>query len=194
MTNFVLDEPAIRNCVLPMTSEQYRFMGESGLLENNVELIRGFIVKKMPKPPLHTLLVKRLQGALVGLLPTNYFVRKEEPLALQNSEPEPDLALAIGSAEQYAQNHPSGAETLLVCEVALSSLALDRKKAELYAEADIPHYWLVNGVEMRLEAYSTPEQGVYTHCTILAFNESITVPFAAGNALHLSTIFPHPAE
>ena len=188
--NFLLDEPEIRSRFAPITPEQYRFMGESGLLGANVELINGFILEKMPKSPLHTTTVARLQAALMLALSQDLFIRKEEPLALTLSEPEPDIAVVYGHADAYAARHPGGEETLLVVEVALSSLALDRKKAEVYAAAGIPCYWLVNLADKTIEVYTAPQQSVYASCVVLGRGDTLTIPFGSDGALPLSAIFP----
>ena len=46
-------------------------------------------------------------------------------------------------------------------EVAVSSVALDRENASLYAEAEIAEYWIVLGEREEIEAYRRPENGVY---------------------------------
>jgi hypothetical protein len=43
-----------------------------------------------------------------------------------------------------------------VVEVALSSLAVDRPKAALYARAGIPAYWIVNLVDEQIELHEDP--------------------------------------
>jgi hypothetical protein len=42
----ILDNPAVRQAVLPVTVEQYHRWGESGLIRENTELLRGIIVEK----------------------------------------------------------------------------------------------------------------------------------------------------
>jgi Uma2 family endonuclease len=69
-----------------------------------------------------------------------------------DSVPEPGLALVAQPTR--ADRHPTTA--VLVVEVACSSRAVDRgRKAELYAAAGIPTYWLVDldlrAVELRVD-------------------------------------------
>jgi len=94
--------------------------------------------------------VKRLES-VVG---ANYHVRKEEPLTLADSEPEPDVAVVQGTPEDYRTEHPSTAE--LVIEVAIATLELDRDKADLYAAAGVPEYWIVIPEEQAVEVLRTP--------------------------------------
>jgi Uma2 family endonuclease len=83
-------------------------------------------------------------------------VRPRLPLALgDDSEPEPDIAVVIGSTRDYRDAHPTTA--LLILEVADSSLAFDRaNKARVFARAGIADYWLINLVDNVLEVRRFP--------------------------------------
>ena len=60
-----------------------------------------------------------------------------------DSCPEPDISWV--KARRYLDSHPTGADTLLLIEVADSSVKSDRTdKADLYAEAGIQEYWVVD--------------------------------------------------
>ena len=73
--------------------------------------------------------------------------------------PQPDLAVINGQEEDYYDEHPSTA--LWVMEVAVSSRALDRVKASLYAEAGIQEYWILLADEEAVEVYTVPQNGKY---------------------------------
>jgi Uma2 family endonuclease len=71
------------------------------------------------------------------------------------SEPEPDLAVAPGTLRDYRCEHP--ARPVLVVEVAECSLRLDRnEKSSLYARAQLEDYWIVNLLAHVLEVYRQP--------------------------------------
>ena len=74
--------------------------------------------------------------------------------------PQPDLAVVAGQEEDYPDTHPSTA--LLVAEIAITSRALDREKAALYAEAQIGEYWILLVGEKAVEVHTLPKGGVYT--------------------------------
>ena len=60
-----------------------------------------------------------------------------------------------GNLENFVDRHPTGAEVALVIEVADVSLRVDRDlKADVYAEAEIPIYWLANVENQIMEIYS----------------------------------------
>lgn len=86
------------------------------------------------------------------------WVRKEDPLTLADSEPEPDVSVVTGKEEDF-QSHPTTA--LLVVEVSVSSLNEDREIADLYAENQVIEYWIVNGQERCIECYRDPVDGRY---------------------------------
>ena len=98
-------------------------------------------------------------------------VRREDPLTLADSEPEPDVAVVRGSEAEFFHAHPSTAE--LVIEVAVSSAALDRENARLYAEAGVKEYWIVLGVPRQLEVYREPKGGVYQEKTLVEFSDAV---------------------
>jgi Uma2 family endonuclease len=65
------------------------------------------------------------------------------------------VAVVRGDLRAYTAAHP--ADSVLVVEIALSSLALDREhKASLYARAGRPEYWILNLMERVLEVYRDP--------------------------------------
>ena len=86
-------------------------------------------------------------------------VRIQLPLALsEESEPEPDVAIV--PAGDYDEAHPGTA--LLVIEVAHASLAKDSSlKAELYAAAGIPEYWVVDIPHRVVQVHAAPAAGRY---------------------------------
>jgi Uma2 family endonuclease len=159
MNMSLLDKPQIREWLLPISVEQYHQLSEAGIISQNTELVRGVILKKMTKSPLHTYTVHVILQWLAAVLPAGVYVRKEEPLTLADSEPEPDLAVVRGSANNYRTGHPRTAH--LVIEVAVASLDLDREKAAIYAGASIDEYWIVIPERQQLEIYRQPSPTGY---------------------------------
>ena len=180
----VLDKDSVRNLVLPLSVEQYHCMSEIGLIPAKTELIEGVIIKKMTKSPLHAYLLHVLYDFFSARIPAGYSVRKEDPLTLAASEPEPDLAIVQGTVEDFKITHPNHAE--LVIEVAIASLDLDRKKTEIYATAGINEYWIIIPAEKKVEVYSKPMAGKYEIVTMYGENESINTGYGS---LDLKTLF-----
>lgn len=155
----ILEIPEVRARVSLLSVEAYDALTEMGALDKSAELIRGVIVKKMPKSPLHRALAKKIFLFLLALERAGFVAFIETPLRLADSVPEPDVMLVRGADSDYKTKHPTGAE--LVIEIAVSSVALDRENALLYAEAGVPEYWIVLGSEQRIEVYRQPENGIY---------------------------------
>ena len=146
------------------TREQYDRIVEAGVLgpDDEVELLDGQIVPKMPQNRPH-----RVATVLVGQVLRTAFgegvhVQEEKPLALSDvSEPEPDVAVVVGSPRDY-DPHPGPDSVRLLVEVADSSLLQDRiKKALVYAKAGIAEYWIVNLQDGILEVHRDPMSGAY---------------------------------
>jgi len=109
-----------------------------------------------PQSSPHYTAICLVEEALKAAFGTGWLVRPQGPIALdEQSEPEPDVAVARGQLRDYRGEHP--ARPVLIVEVALSSLALDRDhKGSLYARARVDDYWIVNLVDRVLEVYRQP--------------------------------------
>lgn len=142
-----------------MTIDQYEEMARLGVLDDpRVELINGFLVRKMTKRPLHSSTVGVLAELLRDITPDGWHLRIEQPIRLPNyDEPEPDLAVTRGKPGDYRQQHPSAEDVALVIEISESSLRVDRgDKLRAYARGGIAQYWIVNLVDRRIEAHGSP--------------------------------------
>jgi Uma2 family endonuclease len=164
--------PLYPETVRPLRRVEYERMVELGLFdEERIELLRGALVAMSPQKGPHANGAARLGEILIVALHGRAHVRQHSPLALSDdSEPEPDIAVvALGD---YTMAHPSTA--LLVVEVADSSLRKDRQvKADLYAEAGIAEYWILNVVDAVLEVYRDPAGDHYA--TVTSHTKSATV-------------------
>ena len=147
------------------TVGQYQEMIARGILtqESRVELLEGFIVRKMTRNPRHDSTIQRMFRPLLAIIPAGWDLRIQLALELSDSQPEPDFAVVRGSPDTFSDRHPTAADTALVIEVADSTLLRDQlDKSRIYATAGIPEYWVVNLVERQVEVYRTPRDGEYT--------------------------------
>lgn len=141
------------------TVDEYEQMIDKGILTEHerVELIRGEVVEKMVVGPLHSATVNRLTRLLTTRLFDWTIVSVQNPIVLDNSEPEPDIALLAPRDDFYAQSKPKASDVWLLIEVADASLAYDRDiKLPLYAQAGIQEYWIVNLEASIVEVYRQP--------------------------------------
>jgi Uma2 family endonuclease len=134
---------------LHLTLKEYRYMvarGAFDAINRKVELIRGEIVEMNPAGPVHNDLVAYLHDWSVRSTErSTLHIRGQSGIDIPQLEscPEPDVFWV--KARRYLDAHPTGSDTLLAIEVADSSLKADRtSKADLYAEAGIQEYWVVD--------------------------------------------------
>ncbi len=180
--NALLELPAIRERAMRFSIEEYHRLGELP-----VELLRGTIIEKMPKSPLHQFYVDRLRQILSGQISPDFTVRQEGPLTFADSEPEPDVAVVPGPAERYLAAHPTSA--VLAVEVAVSSLEVDRVKAAIYAEAGVEEYWIVCPDEKWVEVSRTPGAHGYAHTDRVSTPSVLTSSALPGVSVRLSSLF-----
>ena len=130
----------------------------------------------------HAVAVMQLSELLMRAAGGRAKVRVQLPFsASEVSLPEPDIAVVPPG--NYEGTHPAAA--VLVVEVAVESLRKDRHlKAELYARAGVPEYWIVNLVDRCIEVHAQPLQGTYTKVETIAAGGFVPLaPFEAAIAV-----------
>lgn len=145
--------------VMRLTLEDYHRLREACTLDagDPCEFLDGLLVETMIRRPPHDTALGLLQDRLAPVLPADVFLRNQSALTLTDGEPEPDLALVRGSRRDFADQHPGPEQTLLVVEIADTTLAQDRThKLKAYARHSIPQYWIVNLIDEQVEVYSNP--------------------------------------
>ena len=155
----LLTKPAFQKRALPLSVAAWHEMIAKNMVPKRSELIRGVIVEKTPKSILHVKLVGRLLQLLQSCVGSTHWVRKEDPLTLTDSEPEPDVSVVSGHETDYTA-HPVTA--LLTVEVSVSTLEEDREMALIYAEAGVAEFWIVNVRQQAIEVYREPTPAGYT--------------------------------
>lgn len=186
-----------------LSLDDYHWLIERGYFERNpilcdpVELIDGYLVEMSPNHPPHAFAVNRLSATLLLALHERAFLRTQSPITLktQQSEPEPDVVVVEPPDHKYMKRHPGPDDIFLVCEVADSSLAYDRKvKLDLYARAGIGEYWIINLNDQVLEVYRQPvvvgRRAAYQVRLELLPNQRITPLAFPDVEIALSEIFP----
>jgi Uma2 family endonuclease len=176
-----------------ITVGEYHRMIEAGILseDEHVQLIAGALVAMTPQGSSHAVVIQRLTAAFVRAVGDDLAVRPQLPLTLlDDSEPEPDLAVVRTADAPLAGPHPRSA--LLVVEVAADSLRLDRQsKAALYARAGIPEYWIVNLAESVIEVLLEPDPaaGAYRSRAVVAPGDSLAARSVPGLTVDVALLF-----
>lgn len=158
--------------------------------EARIQLVQGEIVEMTPQGAAHATTLLRLQKALDAIFREGHHVRAQLPLALgAHSEPEPDVAVVPGSLDDYREHHPTAAA--LVVEIADTTLDFDRsRKQEMYAQAQIPEYWIVNLVEGVLEVYREPQGPSYRTALRLGRDDAVAPLTAPDAQLKVGALLP----
>lgn len=176
-----------------LSVEQYHKMIRAGILTENdpVEFLEGWLVHKMPKNSPHSISTKLTRQTLERALPAGWYVETQEPITLQDSEPEPDVVVIRGSIRNYTEHHPTAQDVAFVVEIASSTLERDRRmKRRIYARAGIPVYWLVNLVENCVEVYTAPSgesvEADYQQLQVCSLADSVAVMIEGQEIAQLS--------
>jgi Uma2 family endonuclease len=114
-------------------------------LPPHTELIDGSLVLVSPQAHFHSLTLFVLEAALRHAAPSNLKVRREITVVLNDKQrPEPDISV-FDSEAMLTKTSIEGRGVQLVVEVVSpESRERDRKrKPQLYAEAQIQHFWLI---------------------------------------------------
>jgi Uma2 family endonuclease len=181
------------------TVQDYHRLVELGFLgeDDHIELIRGELIQMAARGTAHETCIRRLLRVLPQLVGDRATLQCQSPITIAfDGEPEPDFSIVQNRDDDYATAHPTPAETLLVIEVADSSLEYDRTvKLALYAEAGIRDYWLFNVLDRYLEVYSEPSEVVsgqfgYLNRQIVPTSAAIALPPYPEQVLELKMIFP----
>jgi Uma2 family endonuclease len=167
----IFDLPSVRARVSRVSVDEYHRQSEYNENGKRTELIRGFVIEKTSKSPLHETIARRLLRLINLTAGPGVLVSKDSPLTLRYSEPEPDLFVADGDENRFAKEHPHTAR--LVVEVAVTSADEDRELAGVYAEASVTEYWIVLAMERCVEVYRLPEAGQYQERRVYRLEEDL---------------------
>jgi len=173
--------------VWPLSIEAYHALGDAGLIPQETELLYGFVYRKMPKSPFHSFLVQSLMELIRPALPPGLFLRTEQPIACEDSEPEPDLSVVKGKAADFRLAHPRTAE--LVVEICVSSHEYDRSKLRAYARANVKECWLVLGPERQIEVHRQPLQDQFIERSVHGPGGVLASRVTPGLTLDLAALF-----
>lgn len=155
--------------------DDYHRMIEAGAFADwPVELLDGWLVPKMNHGSPHALAVQALTELLVPqFIGTDLVVRCQLPITLEQSEPEPDLAVVTRG---ITGRHPGLDEVIVAIEVANTPSRFDfTTKALIYARAGIPTYLVVDVVTERVVHHTRPSAEGYELVAVLHEGEVVEV-------------------
>lgn len=183
----VLDVPEIRELVSPLSVAEYHQLGEFNENGRRTELIRGILIEKMSKSPLHRFIADELRRILAAQITPEFTLFHQDPITTIDSEPEPDVMVVRGARTEFREVHPTTAE--LVIEVAVTSVEIDRVKAAIYAEARVKEYWIVCPEQKQLEVYREAGAEGYAERTTVEAPEVLECVALPGVRVDLGALF-----
>ncbi len=152
------------------TVDQYLKMIDIGLLttDDKTELLDGHLIRRMASNKPHDDGISFIQDYFTEKYFGKHTLRSERAIKLSDtSMPEPDYVVAVYREDKYKGIWPTPPDILLLVEVADSSLRDDRTiKQQLYAEAGIKEYWIVNIPNRQIELHLRPDLETKTYASI----------------------------
>lgn len=143
--------------------EQWHKLVNSGALAGlPIELLEGDIVEMSPEGIEHSATNRSIGDYLRDLLEGKAYISESHPITLDNSEPEPDIAVVRLPSSIYHQHHPYAEDIYWLIEVSNHTLAKDLEiKTTTYARNGIPEYWVVDLKNKQLIVHTQPDRDKY---------------------------------
>lgn len=162
--------------------------------DDDVELIDGMLVQKMPRNPPHRNITRRLTTIFDEVLPAGWFYLAQEAMTLDQSEPEPDGMVVRGLDTDYSDRNPSASDVALVIEVADTTLERDLvEKAAVYARGGVAIYWVVDVNAATVHVLCDPDSltGRYASRTSYSDPDSLSLDLDGRNLeVPFTRVFP----
>jgi Uma2 family endonuclease len=159
------------------------------------ELIDGDLIDKMGQNPPHASAIRLLFEWLVRMLRAE-LILVQLPIEVgaadrEASWPEPDVAVLAENKPDYRRRHPNGDELILVVEVADTTVLHDATtKRDLYAQAGVPEYWVLDIQGRKLIVHRALAQGRYERIQVLIERDTAALESHPDVSVQVSEILP----
>ncbi|MDJ0732082.1 MAG: Uma2 family endonuclease [Crocosphaera sp.] len=147
--------------------DEWHELVNSGILEGKpVELLEGEIIEMSPEGIEHSYTNQSVSDYLRDLLKDKAQIRESHPITLDNSEPEPDIAIVRLPETIYRHHHPYPQNIYWLIEVSNKTLKKDlEQKIITYARNRIPEYWVIDLKNKKLIVHTQLENNRYSQIT-----------------------------
>ena len=158
--------------------EEWHDLVESGVLAGKrVELLEGEIIEVSPEGIPHRNTNHKVVKYLRNLLDRVAEVYESHPITLDNSEPEPDIAIVRLPESIYDTHHPYPQDIYWLVEISNRTLNRDlENKSVTYARNGISEYWVVDLQNNKLIVHTNPKNDSYTQ--VLEYKTGAVSPLA----------------
>ena len=147
--------------------EEWHELVDSGVLEGKpVEFLEGEIIEVSPEGVEHSYTNSSVVKYLRNILSNLAEVRESHPITLDNSEPEPDIAVVRLPESIYRSHHPYPQDIYWLVEISNKTLKKDlEQKLVTYARNGIPEYWVIDLVNKKLITHTQLQGNSYSKIT-----------------------------
>jgi len=162
--------------------------------DGHYEILNGELYRKIGQDWPHSFALSALIRVFTRAVDESpAYVSAQQPVRVGSDAPEPDLAVISGPLDAR-QGHPEASDTLLVVEVAASSILRDRSiKAPIYAAGRAPVYWIVDLNASQVEVYTRPASGMYSEVRVFSYADELPIPFPGGPVVQVKDLIaPEP--
>ena len=181
---------SIRPAAKLWTVAEFHRLGELGVFEGRqAMLIDGSILEEGPMNPPHATALELAAEVLRSIFGPGWRMRSQLPILFgQATDPQPDFAFLRGSARDSAE-HPTTAE--LIVEISDTSLKYDTtEKADHYAAANIPEYWVLDLNGRQLLVFRDPTANGYGTKFTVPADGSVSPLAVPGATVALAALLP----
>ncbi len=145
------------------TIEKWHELVDSGVLDGQkVELLEQEIIYMSPEGIEHSATNRSINDYLRELLKGKAYISESHPITLDNSEPEPDIAVVRLPSTIYYNHHPYAEDIYWLIEVSNRTLTKDlEQKTITYARNGIAEYWVIDLQNNQVIVHTQPQDSKY---------------------------------
>ncbi len=160
------------------TIEKWHELVNSGVLDGQkVELLEQNIVNMSPEGIEHSYTTENVVIYLRNLFSNLAHVKESHPITLDNSEPEPDIAIVRLPETIYRHHHPYAEDIYWLIEISQRTLKKDlEQKSFTYARNGIPEYWVIDLQNKQVIVHTQPQDNKYLQ--VVTYQSGVISPLA----------------
>ncbi len=176
-----------------LTGTEFDAMVDRGAFDciegKKVELIRGDLRFMNPAGPIHDDYIDYLNHwSVTSTLKKQANIRVQCGFVCDDNRPEPDILWL--QPRRYGRTRPTAKDVMLLIEVSDSSLSSDlQEKADIYAEAGVQEYWVVDVPSSRIHVLSKSDGKSYRKIEITVAPQFLSPTCLPSAKLDLSDLF-----
>jgi Uma2 family endonuclease len=161
--------------------DEWHELIDLGVLEGKqVEFLEGNIVKMSPEGVEHSYTNQCVVQYLRQIMVNKAHISESHPITLDNSEPQPDIAIVRLPITIYKQHHPYPQDIYWLIEISQRTLKTDlEQKIITYARNNILEYWVIDLKNKKLIVHTQPNKDKYLQ--VSEYQSGIVIPQAFKN-------------